>query len=59
MRYFFTTLEILLGAKAASSSSVKNWFNEFNSLEDEYRESTPKTAVVPENIDAVMWHTMR
>ena len=36
---------------------MKNWFNEFNSerqsLKDEVREGPPKTAVVPENIDAV------
>ena len=36
-------------------STVKNWYNEFNrgrrSLNDEFREGRPKTAVVPENID--------
>ena len=36
---------------------MKNWYNEFNrgrrSLNDEFREGRPKTAVVPENIDAV------
>ena len=47
-------LKSLYGDEAPSYSTVKNWFNEFNrgrrSLEDEGR---PKTAVVPENIDAV------
>ena len=50
-------LEYLFGDKAPSYSTVKNWFNEFNrgrsSLKDEVREVPPKTAVVPENIDAV------
>ena len=50
-------LKSLFGDKAPSYSTVKNWFNEFNcgrrSLKDEVRECHPKTAVVPENIDAV------
>ena len=37
---------------------MKNWFIEFNcgrrSLVDEIREGLPKTAVAPENIDAVL-----
>ena len=36
---------------------MENWFNEFigsrSLLKDELREGPPKTAVVPENIDAV------
>ena len=47
----------LFGDKAPSYSTVKNWFNEFNrgrsSLKDEFREGPTKTAVVPDNIDAV------
>ena len=43
--------------KASYYSTVINWFKEFNcgrwSLKDEVREGPPKTAVVPENIDAV------
>ena len=43
--------------KTPSYSTVKNWFNEFNcgrwSLKDEVRKGPPKTAVVPENIDAM------
>ena len=50
-------LKSLYGDEAPSYSTVKNWFNEFNrgrrSLKDEDREGRPKTAVVPENIDAV------
>ncbi|XP_037959311.1 uncharacterized protein LOC119688717 [Teleopsis dalmanni] len=50
-------LKSLYGDEAPSYSIVKNWFNEFNhgrrSLNDEFRESRPKAAVVPENIDAV------
>ena len=47
----------MYGDGAASYSTVKNWFAEFNrgrrSLKDEFREGRPKTAVVPDNIDAV------
>ncbi|XP_055316153.1 histone-lysine N-methyltransferase SETMAR-like [Sitodiplosis mosellana] len=47
----------LYGEQAPSFSTVKNWYNEFNrgrhSLQDEHREGRPKSAVVPENIDAV------
>ena len=50
-------LKSLYGYEAPSYSTVKNWYNEFNrgrrSLKDEFREGRPKTAVVPENIDAV------
>ena len=50
-------LKSLYGDEAPSYSTVKNWYNEFNrgrrSLNDEFREGRPKTAVVPENIDAV------
>ncbi|XP_037958961.1 uncharacterized protein LOC119688351 [Teleopsis dalmanni] len=50
-------LKSLYGDEAPSYSIVKKWFNEFNrgrrSFNDEYREGRPKTAVVPENIDAV------
>jgi len=50
-------LKSLYVDEAPSFSTVKNWFNEFNrgsrSLNDEFREGRPKTAVVPENIDAV------
>ena len=50
-------LKFLFVNKAASHSTVKNYFNEFycgqRSLKDEVREGPPKTAVVSENIDAV------
>ena len=50
-------LKSLFGNKAPFYSTVRNWFNEFNrglrSLKDKVREGPPKTAVVPENIDAV------
>ena len=50
-------LKSWFGNKATSFSTVKNWFNEFKrgrtSLKDEVCEVTPKTAVVPENIDVV------
>ena len=50
-------LKSLFDEKAPSYSTVKNWFNLFNcgrrSLKNEFRESPSKTAVVPENIDAV------
>jgi histone-lysine N-methyltransferase SETMAR len=51
-------LSALYGFKAPSYSTVKNWYNEFNrgrcSLQDEQREGRPKSAVVQENIDAVL-----
>ena len=54
---YIDELKSLYGDEAASYSTVKNWFNKFNrgrcSLKDEVREVCPKTAVVPENIDAV------
>jgi hypothetical protein len=38
-------------------TKLKNWYNEFNrgrsSLQDEFREGRPKSAFIPENIDAV------
>ena len=47
----------LFGDKPPSYSTVKDLFSEFNCgrrpLNDEVREGRPKTAVVPENIDAV------
>ena len=49
-------LKSLLRDKAPSYSTVKSWFKEFNrgrsSLKDEFRKGPPKTAVVPENINA-------
>ncbi|XP_037941999.1 uncharacterized protein LOC119674914, partial [Teleopsis dalmanni] len=50
-------LKSLYGDEPPSYSTVKNCFNEFNRgrrlLNDEFRERRPKTAVVPENIEAV------
>jgi histone-lysine N-methyltransferase SETMAR len=50
-------LKIAFGNEAPSKTMVYNWYNEFKrkrkSLKDEPREGRPKTAVVPENIDAV------
>ncbi|XP_071744201.1 uncharacterized protein [Lepeophtheirus salmonis] len=47
----------LYGDEVPSYSTLKNWFNEFNSgqcsLKDEFSEGRPKTAVLSENIDAV------
>ena len=47
----------MFGDKAPSYSTMKNWFNEFNCgqrlLKEEDGEGSPKTAVAPENIDAV------
>ena len=47
----------MFGDKAPSYSTVKSGFNQFNcgrrSLKDEFRKGRPKTAIVPENIDAV------
>ena len=47
----------MFGDKALPYTTVKNWFNEFNSgrrsLKDEIREGRLKTAVVSANIDAV------
>ena len=45
------------GDEARSRASVYRWFTQFNrgrsSLHDEFREGSPKSAVVPNNIDAV------
>ena len=53
----------LYGNEAAFYGTVKNWLNEFNcgrqSLKGEIREGPAKTAVVPENIDAVRALIMR
>ena len=50
-------LQSLFGNKAPSYSTVKNCFHEFNHgrslFRDEFREGPSKTAVVPENTDAV------
>src|ERR1700704_6938374 len=50
-------LKSLYGNEAPSLSTVKNWYNDFNrgrrSLQDEFREGRPKTAVLAKNIDAV------
>ena len=52
----FNKLASTFGDKAPSLT-VKRWYNEFNhervSLQDKSREGRLKTAVVPENIDAV------
>ena len=56
-------LKYLVGDKATSYSTINNWLNEFNygrrSLKGEVREGPPKTAVVPENINAVRELTMQ
>ena len=56
-RRYIDELKSLYGDEALSYSTVKNWFDELNrgrrSLNDEVRESCPKTAVMPDNIDAV------
>lgn len=53
----FDRLHLCFGNKAPTLRSVYNWFNEFKrgrkSVADEFREGRPKTAVVPENVDAV------
>lgn len=53
----FDRLHSAFGDEAPSVQTIYNWFNEFKrgrrSLKDESREGRPKTAVVPENIDAV------
>ena len=50
-------LKSLFGDKAPSYSTMRNWFNEFNSgrgsLNDEFRKGPPTTALVPENIYTV------
>ena len=50
-------LKFLIGDKAPSYSTVKNWLNAFTrgrlSLKAKVREGHPKMAIVPENIDAV------
>ena len=46
-----------VGDEALSRTSVYRWFTQFNrggsSLNDEFREGSPKSVVVPKNIDAV------
>lgn len=53
----FKSLSSTFGDEAPSLASVYNWYNEFKrgrrSLKDESHEGRPKSAVVPENIDAV------
>ena len=50
-------LNSIFGNEAPSRISVYRWYGEFNqgrnSLQDELRESCPKSVVVPETIDAV------
>lgn len=50
-------LHLAVGDKAPYNATVYNWFAEFNrgraSVSDKFREGRPKTAVVPQNIDAV------
>ena len=50
-------LNKILGFEVPSRTSVYRWYFEFNrgrsSLQDEFRESCPKSVVVPETIDAV------
>nr|XP_033330826.1 uncharacterized protein LOC117222908 [Megalopta genalis] len=45
------------GDEVPFKSTVVHWFSEFNrghrSLTDEFKEGRPKSAAVPENIDAV------
>ena len=54
---YIDVLKSLFGDKAASLSTAKNRFNECNcgrhSLKYEVREGAPKTAIMPENIDAM------
>lgn len=53
----FESLKKCFGDRAPTLQTVYNWYNEFKrgrkSLKDEPREGRPKTAVTPENIDAV------
>ena len=50
-------LNSIFGDETPSRTSVYRWYGEFNrgrsSLQDEFRESRPKSVVVPETIDAV------
>ena len=50
-------LNSIFGYEAPSRTSVYRWYFEFNrgrsSLQDKFREGCPKSAVVPETIDAV------
>lgn len=50
-------LRSTFGDEAPSLSSIYRWYNEFkrgrSSFTDEFREGRPKSAVLPENIDAV------
>ena len=56
-------LKSLYGDEASCYSTLKNWFNEFNcgrrTLKDEVRADRPKTALVPDNIDAVFMQHRR
>jgi len=48
---------LTFGDEAPSKTTVYRWFSKFNRdrslLSDTFREGRPKSAVVPENIDAV------
>ena len=50
-------LNSIFGDEAPSRTSVYRWYSEFNrcrsSLQDEFREGRPKSAVVPKTIEAV------
>ena len=50
-------LNLTFGDEAPHFATVKRWFNEFDrgrrSLSDQFREGRPKSAVLPENSDAV------
>lgn len=50
-------LNLTFGDEAPSKTTVYRWYSEFNcgrsSLSDEFREGRSKSAVMPENIDAV------
>ena len=50
-------LNPIFADEAPSRTSVYRWYGEFNrgrsSLQDEFREGRPKSAVVPKTIDAV------
>ena len=50
-------LNSIFGDEGPSRTSVYRWYGEFNrvrsSLQDEFREGRPKSAVVPKTIDAV------
>ena len=50
-------LQMAFGEKSPTRATVYRWFAEFKrdrtSLSDEFREGRPKTAVTPQNVDAV------